>query len=294
MRLVNPPLLLRSVLYMPASNPRALEKARSLQADAYIFDLEDAVAPDAKVSARAAALAAIRSGGYGSARLVIRVNGIGTPWFEDDVRAAANSGAHAILVPKIQIPQNLDAVDELLSDANTPPDLKVWSMIETPKAIMNLSYIAAHGLRCEALVAGFADLAKDLSSRDRPGRAPLSYALSAIVMAARANDLIALDGVYPPFTNADGCRAEAEQARDFGYHGKTLVHPSQIDIANAAFSPTPAELAHAHAVVEAFETAQADGRGVAVLNGKMVEVLHAEQARTLLAAQAALNARKIS
>jgi citrate lyase beta subunit len=292
-RLVDPPLL-RSVLYMPASNSRALEKARGLGADAYIFDLEDAVAPDAKVAARAAALEAIRMGGYGSARLVIRINGIGTPWFEDDVRAVATSGAHAILVPKIQTPQNLDAVDALLSDANALPDLKVWSMIESPQAIMNLAAIAAHGMRREALVAGFADLAKDLSTRDRLDRAPLAYALSAIVMAARANDLIALDGVYPPFTDREGCKAEAEQARDYGYHGKTLVHPSQIDIANAAFSPTAPELAHAHAIVEAFETAQAHGKGVAVLNGKMVEVLHAAQARALIAAQATIEARRNS
>ncbi len=276
------PPLRRSVLYMPASNVRALEKAKTLNADVFIFDLEDAVAPDAKEAARAQAVAAIQLGDYGGKDILIRVNGPGTPWFVDDIKAAAVSSAYGVLIPKIEHPQNLAAVDDALFAAQAPDRFKVWSMIETPRAIMNIGGIASHGGRLDALVAGFADLAKDLHSRDRPGRAPLTYALSAVVMAARANGLTALDGVYPPFTDPDGCRAEAEQARDHGYDGKTLIHPSQIDIANAVFSPDPAEIQQAKEVVAAYAAAVADGKGVAVLNGKMVEILHANQARTLL------------
>jgi citrate lyase subunit beta / citryl-CoA lyase len=278
----------RSVLYMPASNARALEKARTLAADAFIFDLEDAVAPDAKIAARAQAVAAVQAGGFGDKDILIRVNGLGTPWFADDIRAAATSGAYGVLVPKIDHPQNLADVDDALTAGNAPAGFRVWSMIESPAAILSITAIAAHGQRLEVLVAGFADLAKDLGTRDRAGRAPLLYALSAIVMAARAHGLTALDGVYPPFTDPDGCRAEAEQARDYGYDGKTLIHPSQIAIANAAFSPSAADIAQAREIVAAYELAVAAGQGVAVLNGKMVEVLHAAQARALLALAATL------
>ncbi len=283
--------LLRSVLYMPASNPRALEKARTLGADGYIFDLEDAVAPDAKDTARAAAVAAVRSGGYRDSALIIRINGLQTPWFGDDCRAAATSGARAVLVPKIESGADVAQVAAALDAAGAPAALKIWCMIETPKAVLGIAEIAAGAGRLEALVAGFADLAKDLRSRDRADRAPLGFALSAIVMAARAHALVALDGVYPPFTDAQGCAAEALQARDFGYDGKTLVHPSQIEIANACFSPTEAEQAQARAIVEAYEAARAQGRGVGVLAGKMVEVLHAEQAQALLATVARIAAR---
>jgi citrate lyase subunit beta / citryl-CoA lyase len=271
----------RSVLYMPASNARALEKAKTLAADAFIFDLEDAVAPEAKDQARTQAVAAIQAGGFGDKHLVIRSNGVGTTWFAADMAAAATSGAHAVLIPKIDSAENVRIVETALAAA--PHTLRVWAMIETPLAIMNLREIASHGGRLACLVAGFADLAKDIGSRDVAGRTPLIHALSAIVMAARAYGLTALDGVYPPFTDLDGCRAEAEQARDFGYDGKTLIHPSQIDIANAVFSPTAAELAQARAIVAAYDEAIAAGKGIAVLNGKMVEVLHAEQARALLA-----------
>ncbi len=273
----------RSVLYMPASNTRALEKARTLNADAFIFDLEDAVAPEAKAAARAQAVTAVRAGGFGGKPVLIRINGLGTAWFHDDINAAATSGAYAVLVPKVQTALDVAQVDAALMSAGAPPELKIWSMIETPRAIMNLMAIAGSGGRHDCLVAGFADLAKELNSRDLPGRAPLTYALSAIVMAARANGMTALDGVYPPFTDAEGCRSEAEQARDFGYDGKTLIHPGQIDIANAVFSPSADDLANARAIVAAYETALAAGTGVAVLNGKMVEVLHAAQARALLA-----------
>jgi citrate lyase subunit beta / citryl-CoA lyase len=275
--------LRRSILYMPASNARALEKAKTLGADGFIFDLEDAVAPDSKEAARQAAVAAIQAGGYGDKDILIRVNGIGTAWFADDVKAAAQSGAYGIVVPKIGDAQDVAIVDSALGTAQAPADFKIWCMIETPRAIMNLGQIASGGGRRDGLVAGFADLAKDIGSRDIAGRGPLTYALSAIVMAGRASGLTVLDGVYPPFTDPDGCRAEAEQARDFGYDGKTLIHPSQIEIANAVFSPSAEALAKTRAVVAAFDAARADGKGVAVLNGKMVEVLHADQARTLLA-----------
>lgn len=276
--------LRRSILYMPASNARALAKAKTLGADGFVFDLEDAVAPDAKDAARAQAVEAVRAGGYGSKPILIRINAPGTPWYAQDIVAAAQSGAYGVLIPKVDHPQHLAEVDQALAAAGAPHDFKMWSMIETPRAILSIGEIASHGQRLDALVAGFADLAKDLNVRDRPGRQPLSFALSAIVMAARACGLTALDGVYPPFTDPDGCRAEAEQARDFGYHGKTLIHPSQIDIANRAFSPSQAELQHARDVIGAYEAALAAGKGVAVLNGNMVEVLHANQARALLAA----------
>jgi citrate lyase subunit beta / citryl-CoA lyase len=276
--------LLRSVLYMPASNPRALEKARSLKADAYIFDLEDAVAPDAKDIARTAVVKALAQGGYEPAFQVIRINGRGTPWFEADIRAAAHSCAQAIVVPKIETADDLDSVDRALDEANAPATLRLWCMIETPHAVMNLPSIAGHSCsRLQALVAGFADLAKDLRSRDRLDRAPLAYTLSALVMAARAHGLAALDGVYPPFSDLVGFQTEAEQARDFGYDGKTLIHPSQIEGANRAFSPTDEEIAHAKLIITAYDAAKALGQGVGVFNGKMVEVLHARQAHALLA-----------
>jgi citrate lyase subunit beta/citryl-CoA lyase len=268
---------------MPASNARALEKAKTLGADAFIFDLEDAVAPDAKEAARAAAVAAVQAGGYGGKDILIRVNGIGTAWFADDVTAAAKSGAYGIVVPKISDVQDVALVAAALGAAQAPDDFKIWCMIETPLAIMNLGRIASCGGRQDGLVAGFADLAKDIGCRDVIGRAPLAYALSAIVMAGRAYGLTVLDGVYPPFTDLEGCREEAEQARDFGYDGKTLIHPNQIEVANGVFSPSAAELEQAQAIVAVYDAACAAGRGVAVLNGKMVEVLHAEQARVLLA-----------
>jgi citrate lyase subunit beta / citryl-CoA lyase len=280
--------LRRSVLYMPASNARALEKARTLAADAFIFDLEDAVAPEAKVAARAQAITALKAGGYGNKTLLIRVNGLGTAWFADDIAAAATSGAHGVLVPKIEQAGDLTRVNAALASAQAPGGFRIWSMIETPRAILNLGGIASQGGRLEALVAGFADLAKDLGTRDRQDRAPLLYALSGIVLAARAHGLIALDGVYPPFTDPDGCRTEAEQARDFGYDGKTLIHPSQIEIANSVFSPSAEEIAKAKEIVAVFDAAVSTGKGVAVLNGKMVEVLHAIQARALLQSAAVM------
>jgi citrate lyase subunit beta/citryl-CoA lyase len=283
--------LRRSVLYMPASNARALEKAKTLDADAFIFDLEDAVLPEAKAAARAQAVAALQAGGYGGKDILIRVNAIGSDWFADDVTAAAQSGGYGIVVPKLADAQDVAIIEAALGAAQAPADFKIWCMIETPQAIMNLGRIASCGGRQDGLVAGFADLAKDIGCRDVIGRAPLGYALSAIVMAGRAYGLTVLDGVYPPFTDLEGCRAEAEQARDFGYDGKTLIHPSQIEIANAVFSPTAAALAQAQAIVAAYDAGRADGRGVAVLNGKMVEVLHAEQARGLLARAAQMGLR---
>jgi citrate lyase subunit beta / citryl-CoA lyase len=287
--------LLRSVLYMPASNSRALEKARSLNADAYIFDLEDAVAPDAKDIARAAVVKALADGGYGTATQVIRINGLGTPWFEADIVAAAESGAQAILVPKIETAEDLTIVDCALSKAKAPASLRLWCMIETPRAVLNLPNIAGHASpRTQALVAGFADLAKDLRTRDRLDRAPLAYTLSALVMAARAHGLVALDGVYPPFSDLIGFQVEAEQARDFGYDGKTLIHPSQIEAANNAFSPSLEEVAQAKLIIATYDAAEALGQGVGVLDGKMIEVLHARQAHALLANIAKITQRQRS
>jgi citrate lyase beta subunit len=267
---------LRSVLYLPANRASAIAKARTLACDAVILDLEDAVQPDAKADARAAAVAAALEGGWGGKLLFLRVNGIGTPWHADDMAAAHVDGFAGVVVPKVDTA--LEAASRVAHAGGRP----LLAMIETPAAVLNAAAIAATP-GVAALVAGMADLAKALGCGVDPERWPLLYSLSAIVLAARAAGIACFDGVCTEFRNETAFRAEAGQGKLLGFDGKTLIHPSQVDPCNAVFSPSAEDVAHAHAVIAAYHSALAEGRGVATLDGQMVEVLHVEQAKRLLA-----------
>ncbi|MFN3591737.1 MAG: HpcH/HpaI aldolase/citrate lyase family protein [Thermaurantiacus sp.] len=278
----------RSVLYLPGSNARAIEKARTLAADVVIIDLEDAVAPDAKEAARAAAIAAVAAGGWGGREVAIRVNGLDTHWAASDFAAVAASAADVLVVPKIA-----GAADAARAVA-LAGDKPVWPLIETPRAVLGVEAIAdTPGIR--GLVAGFADLAKDLRLKPGPGREPLLQAMSAIVTAARAANIFAFDGVFTDITDATGLAAEAAQARAFGFDGKTCIHPSQLDAVNAAFSPTPDEVEHARGLIAAHEEAGRIGKAVATFRGKLIEVLHvAEAKRTLAVAEFLADAAEVA
>lgn len=267
---------LRSLLYLPANRASAIAKARTLASDAVILDLEDAVQPDAKAQARAAAVAAALAGGWGDRLLFCRVNGIGTPWHADDMAAAHVNGFAGIVVPKI------DTAAEAAQAVAHAGGRPVLAMIETPSGVLNAPAIAATP-GVAALIAGMADLANLLNCGSDAGRTPLLYSLSAIVIAARAAGIACFDGVCTEFRNEDAFRAEAGQGKLLGFDGKTLIHPSQVDPCSAVFSPSPEEIAHARALIAAYESALFDGRGVATLDGQMVEILHVEQARRLLA-----------
>ncbi len=272
---------LRSVLYLPANRASAIAKARTLAADAVILDLEDAVQPDAKAQARAAAVAAALEGGWEGKHLFLRVNGIGTPWHGDDMAAAQIDGFAGIVVPKV------DSAAEAASLVAHGGGRPVLAMIETPAAVLNAAAIAAvPGVA--ALMAGMADLAKALGCGDDAERRPLLFSLSAIVLAARAGGIACFDGVCTEYRNETAFRAEAAQGRMLGFDGKTLIHPSQVAPCNEIFSPSAAAIAHARAQIAAYDDALAAGRGVATLDGQMVEVLHVEQARRLLARANAL------
>lgn len=264
----------RSLLYLPASNARAVEKARGLPADAVILDLEDAVAPDAKADARAAAVAAVGTG-FGGRPVGIRVNGFGTDWSDADFAAVAASAAAFLVVPKIDGPG--EAARAVAGAGGKP----VFAMIETPRAVQRVDAIAdVAGVG--ALVAGFADLQKDLRARPGPDRSPLLYAASRIVNAARASGLLAFDGVFTGIGDADGLAREARQAVEFGFDGKTCIHPSQLEGVNRAFSPCDAEVAHARGLLAAHAAAMAEGKAVATFKGRMVEVLHVLEAKRTL------------
>lgn len=274
----------RSVLYIPGSKDRALEKARELPVDAIIFDLEDAVTPDAKVEARATLKSALAEGGYGGRFRIIRINGLDTEWGNGDVEALRDANADAILLPKVNSAKDIDALAALLGG-----DIQIWAMMETPLGIMNALEIAAHP-RLTGFVAGTNDLAKELNCRYREDRLPLQFALQTILMAARAHGVVAVDGVYNKFKDDDGLRAECEQGRDLGFDGKTLIHPAQVDVTNTAFAPSEAELDLARRQIAAFEETEAAGQGVAVVDGKIVENLHVETAKKTLAKAAAIAA----
>jgi (3S)-malyl-CoA thioesterase len=267
----------RSVLYIPGSKERALDKARSLPTDAIIFDLEDAVAPDAKAEARQTLKKALGDGGFGNRVKIVRINALTTPWGLEDVRILGNAGADAILLPKVNTRSDVDNLADLL-----PATMPIWSMMETPVSVFNARDIAAHG-RVAGLVTGTNDLTKDLGCRTRPDRLPLMSALQMIVMAARAARIVAIDGVYNQFRDDDGLRAECEQGRDLGFDGKTLIHPAQIEGANTAFAPTAAEIDLAQRQIEAFEASHASGQGIAVVDGAIVENLHVVAAQRVLA-----------
>lgn len=264
----------RSVLYIPAANARAMEKARSLPADAIIFDLEDAVAPSEKAAARDLLSQALLSD-YGSRARIVRINGLDTQWAEGDARAFAR-GADAVLIPKVSRSADLDRVADLV------PDTQLWAMMETAEGMLNAAEIAAHP-RLAGMVMGTNDLAKELGARFRPDRLPMMAGLGLCLLAARAHRRVIVDGVFNAFKDDDGLRAECEQGRDMGFDGKTLIHPAQLAVANAVFAPTEAEIDLARRQIAAFDEAKAQGKGVAVVDGRIVENLHVETARAALA-----------
>ncbi len=274
----------RSVLYMPGANERALEKAKTLPADALILDLEDAVAPDAKESARERVCAV--AGDYGDREVTIRVNGAGTPWHADDLRAAGEAGPAAVVVPKVNSAGEVHAIEKAL--AHAPDHTKIWAMIETPVAVLNCAAIAAASERLTVLVLGTNDLAKELVAAQVPGRAPLLGPLSMCVLAARATGRMILDGVYNDVRDAAGFAAECRQGREFGFDCKTLIHPGQVGPCNEIVAPSDAEVEHARRVIAAFADATAAGRGVATVDGRMIENLHVADAERILALAAAV------
>jgi citrate lyase subunit beta/citryl-CoA lyase len=277
----------RSVLYMPGANARAIEKARTLPVDGVILDLEDAVAPDAKEAARAQVLAAVKAGGFGRREVFVRINGIGTPWFADDLAAFAHVPPDAILVPKIQAPEQLEGVGTRLLDMHADKRIRIWAMIETPLALFHITAIAVAARDSESRLAGFVlgtnDLAKETRARIVPGRAPMVAWLMNCVAAAHAYGIDVLDGVYNDIGDATGFAQECAQARDMGFDGKTLIHPSQIDACNAAFSPSPGEVEEARRTIAAFDLPENHGKGVVKLDGRMVERMHADIARRVVA-----------
>jgi citrate lyase subunit beta / citryl-CoA lyase len=268
----------RSVLFMPGSNARALEKARTLAADALVLDLEDAVAPEMKVEARARVAAAVRAGGYGRREIVVRVNALGTPWGRDDLAAAADAGADAVLLPKVEAAEAVSAAIAALGLAPA-----VWCMLETPRGILNAPAIAAASPRVTALVMGTSDLTKDLHARVTHERLPLLTSLQLCVLAARSAGITALDGVHLDLDDDAGFAAACRQAADFGFDGKTLIHPRQVALANEIFAPVASDVDWARRVIAAHADALARGRGVAVLDGRLIENLHVDDARRVLA-----------
>jgi citrate lyase subunit beta/citryl-CoA lyase len=267
---------------MPAANERALEKAKSIATDAIIFDLEDAVSPDAKDVARAQAVAAVNSGEYGKRELTIRCNALATPWGHADVAAAATACVSAVVIPKINSVAEVDEVSRALDAAGAPKEMMIWAMIETPTAIMDCRAIAAHP-RVAVLVMGTNDLAKELRAAQVPGRAPLVPSLHMALLAAREADKVILDGVYNDIKNADGFTAECVQGQNMGFDGKTLIHPDQVAIANDTWAPSAHDVEHARKVIDAFNEALAQGKGVVQLDGKMIENLHVANAERAIA-----------
>lgn len=279
----------RSVLFMPGSNARALEKAKTIDADTLVFDLEDAVAPSAKADARALVIEALQSNAYGRRELVVRINGLDTDWWQEDIEAVAPAGPKAILVPKVEKAADAEAVmNQLAASASDWPG-ELWVMMETPMGFLKAAEIAAAHERLTTIAVGTNDLIKELRGRHTTGRQPVMTALGLAMLAARAHGLTILDGVYNNFKDADGFEFECAHARDMGFDGKTLIHPSQVEAANRIFGPSDAELETARRMIAAFEAAQAEGKGVAVLDGRMIEELHLAEARRMVAMAAAIS-----
>ncbi|MER0484864.1 CoA ester lyase [Streptomyces sp. Edi2] len=282
----------RSVLYMPGANERALEKAKSLPADALILDLEDAVAPDAKADARKRVAAAAASGEYGYREVTIRVNAPGTAWHADDLRAAAEAGPDAVVVPKVESAETVREVERALEAAGAPDHTALWAMVETPRAMLDARAVAAAGERLTVLVMGTNDLAKELHAEHVPGRAPLLTGLSLALLAARESGKVILDGVYNDVKNPEGFEAECVQGRQFGFDGKTLIHPSQVEPCNRVFAPSAEQIARSRKIIDAFDEATREGRGVVTVDGRLIENLHVEDARRILALAEALDGRE--
>ena len=279
----------RSVLYLPASNERALDKAKTLPVDALILDLEDAVAPDAKPAARAAACAAAASGAYGDRELTIRVNGAGTEWHDADLAAVCATGPDAIVVPKVDSAAAVRALVTAMEAHGAPDHTALWAMVETPRAMLHAEEIGAASERLTVFVMGTNDLAKELGAAHLPGRAPLLTGLSLALLAARATGTAIIDGVYNDVRDVDGFLAECRQGRDLGFDGKTLIHPGQVEGANEIFAPSEAAVADARGVIEAWEAGR--GAGVVTYQGRMVERLHVDDAERVLRLHEAISTR---
>ncbi len=275
----------RSLLYMPGSNPRALDKARSLPADGLILDMEDSVSPDAKALAREQIGAALAEGGYGSRELFVRINALDTDWGADDVAAicAFEQAPDAVLLPKIDSAEDLIAAITAFENAGCPEEVDMWMMAETPRCILNIAAIAEAHPRLKGMVMGTSDLSKDTRVRHTPDRLGFITALNLCVYAARANGLDIIDGVQLDLEDEQLLRRSCEQGRDLGFDGKSLIHPKQIEAANAVFAPDEQEVAAAREIIAGFEAAQAEGKGVVVVNGRLVENLHVEEANRQLA-----------
>jgi citrate lyase subunit beta / citryl-CoA lyase len=277
-----PPRPRRSVLFMPGSNARALEKARGLPADALIFDLEDAVAPDEKEKARLQVRDTLRQGGYGAREIIVRVNGLLTPWGEADVATLAAEGADALLIPKVESKQVVDGIEGRMQIAGAPDNTAIWCMIETPKGVMRAEEIASASPRLGALVMGTSDLAKDLHCLHTPNRLPFMTSLSWCILAARANGLAILDGVHLNLADNEGFAEICRQGREMGFDGKTLIHPKTIAAANEAYAPGTEEVDWSRRVIAAHEEAAREGQGVVLLDGQLIENLHVEEARRVV------------
>ena len=266
----------RSVLYIPASKERVLEKAMTLTADALIFDLEDAVSPDAKAEARAIMRAALLNGNFGARYKIVRINGLDTPWGRDDVDALSGVGADAILLPKVNTPRDIDNIGALIDK-----DMPIWAMMETAQGVLNAAQIAAHP-RLQGIVAGTNDLIHELGCSGENARFALQTSLQLIILAAQAHGVVAIDGVYNRFKDEAGLRAECQQGLALGFDGKSLIHPAQLDVANDVFAPSEAAISLAQRQIAAYDDIIRAGQGVAVVDGKIVENLHADTARRVL------------
>ncbi len=272
----------RSVLYVPGANLRALEKAKTLAADAIIFDLEDAVAPDAKRDARIQAVNAVKAGGYGKRELVIRVNGLNTPWGYADLVAAGTSGADAILLPKTENVESVRQAQTVMAASDAPDELAIWCMMETPRAMLNAEAIAGASPRVACFVMGTSDLANDLHAQHTRDRLPMLTSLGLCMLAARAYGLAILDGVHLDLEDMAGFEEACRQGHDLGFDGKTLIHPKTIDIANRIFAPSQAEIDWADRIIAAHAAALAEGKGIVVVDGRLVENLHVLNARRIV------------
>ena len=273
----------RSVLYMPGSNARAQEKAKSLAADGLILDLEDAVAPDKKAEARDIVCANAASGGYGKREIIIRVNGLDTPWGEDDIVAAAKAGPDAILLPKVESADQVKKLEEIMTAAGAPETTTIWCMMETPLGILKAEEIASSSHRVDCFVMGTSDLVKDIQAQHTPLRLPVITSLGLCLLAGRAYGLTVLDGVYLDLDDENGFHDSCVQGLELGFDGKTLIHPKQLASTNDVFAPSEAEVAHSRKVIEAFEAAEKEGKGVVLVDGKLVENLHVEIAKAKVA-----------
>ena len=275
---------------MPGANARALEKSRTLPADALIFDLEDAVAPDMKVTARTQVIAAVEAGGYGKREIMIRTNGLNTPWGYDDLVAVAKVGADAVLLPKVESAETVRQAEAVLLSHGVPSDLAIWCMMETPRAMLHAEEIADASARLGGLVMGTSDLAKDLQAQHTAMRLPLITALGLCLLAARAARLAILDGVYLDLNDQDGFVDSCRQGAELGFDGKTLIHPKQLAAANEVFAPSDEEVRLSRQIIEAYAQAEAQGRGVVVVDGKLIERLHVDHAERVVALAEAISA----